>query len=55
LLIVAETLIAGGTGFFIAKLRTMWVAAPVLEHSLRSAEVTGCWKNLSRIQNAEPG
>jgi competence protein ComEC len=46
LLIVAETLIAGGTGFFIAKLRTMWVAAPVLEHSLRSAEVTGVLERL---------
>jgi len=54
LLIVAGTLIVGGTGFLIAKLRTMWVAAPVLEHSLRSAEVTGCWKNLSRMQTRSP-
>ncbi len=44
---VATLLLLGGFGFLLAKLRTEWVRAPVLEAPLRSAAVTGI---LERIE-----
>lgn len=44
---VATLLLLGGIGFLLAKVRTEWVRAPVLDTPLRSATVTGI---LERIE-----